>query len=58
MLPEFYRRADKIMLETARDAVHTGKSTPIEAPCETAQAGKSTSAEKNKENKKGKNGGY
>ena len=34
ILQEFYRRADKIMcLEIAREAVHAGKCTLVEAPC-------------------------
>ena len=39
-LQKFYKRADKIMhLETAQEEVHTGKSTPIETPRETAKQG-------------------
>ena len=57
MLHEFYKRPDKIMRpETAREVVHAGKSILTETPLDTAQAGKSTSAEKNKENKKRKSG--
>ena len=57
MLQEFYKRVDKIMrLETAREAVHAGKSTSIETLRETAQVGKSTPTEKNGENKKRKSG--
>ena len=53
MLQEFYRRADKIMrLEIAQEAVHAGRSTPIEASCEIAPARKSTPTEKNRDNKK------
>ena len=53
MLQEFYKHIDKIIhLETAREVVHTGKSTSVEAPHKTTQAGKSTSAKKNGENKK------
>ena len=56
-LQEFYRCANKIMrLEIAPEVVHIGKSTLVEASCKTAQAGKSTSAEKNGENKKRKSG--
>ena len=43
-------------LETAREAVHTKKSTPLETPRETVQARKSTPVKKNGENKKHKNG--
>ena len=47
-MQEFYRQADKIMRpETAREAVYAGRSTPIEAPRETAPSGKSLSTEKN-----------
>ena len=36
-LQEFYRLADKIMsLETAKEAVIAGRSTPVEAPQEIA----------------------
>ena len=57
MLQEFYRRAHKIRrLETAQKMIHAGKSTPVEVSCEAAQAWKSTSTKKNKENKKHKSG--
>ena len=40
-LQKFYRRVDKIMhLKTAREAVHAGRSTPVEAPHEAAPIGK------------------
>ena len=56
-LQKFYRRANKIMhLETAREVVHSERSTLVETPCETAPAGKSTSTEKNGDNKKRKGG--
>ena len=42
-------------LETAREAVHAEKPTSTKTPHETAQAGKFTPAEKNRENKKRKN---
>ena len=41
-------------LETAREVVHVGRSTPIEAPHEIVLVGKSTSTEKNEDNKKRK----
>ena len=57
MLQEFYRRAEKIMrLETAKEAIHTGRSTLVEAPRETAPIGKSTFTKKNEDNKKRKGG--
>ena len=43
-------------LETAREAIHAGRSTLVEAPHEIAPVGKSTSTEKNGDNKKGKSG--
>ena len=43
-------------LETAREAVHTRRLTPVEASHEIALAGKSTSTEKNRDNKKQKSG--
>ena len=53
MLQEFYRRANKIMrLETAREAVHAGRSTSVEAPPEIVPSGKFTSTAKNGDNKK------
>ena len=52
-LEEFYRRIDKIMhVEIAREAVHAGRSTPVEALHETVPLGKSTSIEKNGDTKK------
>ena len=55
MLQEFYRRADKIMcLETVREAVHVGRSTPVEAPHEIALTGKFMSTEKSGDSKKRK----
>ena len=57
MLQEFYRRANKIMrLETAREVVHTGRSTPVEAPHEATPTGKFLSTEKNGDSKKHKSG--
>ena len=54
-LQEFYRRADKIMrLETAKEAVHAWRSTPIEVPHEIAPTGKFMPAEKNRDSKKRK----
>ena len=54
-LEEFYKRADKIMrLETAREVVHAGRSTSVEAPNEIAPIGKFMSVEKNGDNKKRK----
>ena len=59
MLQEFYRRVDMIMhMETVRETVYARKSTLIEAPRETAQAGKSAPAKKNGENKKRKSGDH
>ena len=59
MLQEFYRRVDKIMrLEIAREAVHAGRSTLMEALCKIAQAKKSTFAEKNSDIKKHKSGDH
>ena len=56
-LQEFYRRADKIIsLETAREAVHVGRSTLVEALHKIAPAGKFTFIEKNGDNKKRKGG--
>ena len=43
-------------LETAREAIHAKKPTPIDTLRATAQAGKSTPIEKSRENKKCKNG--
>ena len=45
-------------LETAREAVHADKSTPIEIPREVAPTGKFESAEKNGDNKKRKSGDH
>ena len=48
---------DKIIrLETAREAVHSGRLTPVEAPHETAPTGKFVSTEKNGDIKKCKSG--
>ena len=52
-LQEFYSLANKIMsLETAPEGVRAWRSTSVEASCEIAPAGKSTSTEKNRVNKK------
>ena len=39
-------------LETAREVVHAGRSTPVEVRREIAPTGKSESLEKNGDNKK------
>ena len=53
MLQELYRRVDKIMrLETAREAIHAGRSTLVEALREITPLRKSMSVEKNGDNKK------
>ena len=58
-LQEFYRQADKIMhLETTREAVYARRSTSVEALYEIMPAGKSTSIEKNGDNKKRKGGDH
>ena len=56
-LQEFYRRADKIMrLETTREAVLAGRSTLAEVSREIVPTRKSQSTNKDKDNKKRKNG--
>ena len=56
MLQEFYKRTDKVIhLKTTREAINARKPAPTETPREIAPMGKSTPAEKGRENKKRKN---
>ena len=45
-----------MLLETAREAVHAGRSTPVEVPHEITPIEKFMSAEKNGDSKKRKSG--